>query len=181
MTSPGSPFAYVGGQDGKIRVFSMDLATSELSPRGSTEAGDYPSFLTVAPSKRHLYAVNEPGDALASFAIDPSTGALTFLNRVPCPGGPCYVSTDQSGRYVFSASYDGGTACVYPVKKDGSLEPAAQTLEPGPCAHCIVTDPSNRFVFVPCLGSDRILQYLFDASVGRLTPNTVPFVATAKG
>jgi 6-phosphogluconolactonase len=179
MTTSKAHVAYLGARDG-IHVYAHDPETSALTPLSSTEAGSYPSFLTVAPDRRHLYAVNEPGDALASFAIGEG-GSLSLSNRVACPGGPCYVATDRTGHFVFAASYDGGTAYVFPVLADGSLGPARQTLEPGPCAHCIVTDPSNRFAFTACLGSDRIVQYVFDAKAGELTPNEVPFVATAKG
>jgi 6-phosphogluconolactonase len=39
-------------------------------------------------------------------------------------------------------------------------------------AHSIRTDESNRFVFVPTLGSDEIFQFTFDAKTGRLASNT---------
>jgi 6-phosphogluconolactonase len=45
----------------------------------------------------------------------------------------------------------------------------------------ILTDPSNRFAFVPCLGSDYVAQYVFDATKGTLTPNNPPTLKTAAG
>jgi len=41
-----------------------------------------------------------------------------------------------------------------------------------------VTEPAGRFLFVPCLGGDAILQYEFDGRAGRLTPNRVASVVT---
>ena len=35
-----------------------------------------------------------------------------------------------------------------------------------------MADPSNKFVFVPCLGSDYVAQFTFNAAIGTLTPNT---------
>jgi 6-phosphogluconolactonase len=177
----GKGHVYVGGGDGKIRRYALDPETSALTLQTSTEAGDYPSFLAVAPDKKHLYAVNEPGEALASFAIDSATGDLAFLNRVPCPGGPCHVAVDSSGGFVLAASYGGGLVHVFPVEPDGSLRRPSQTLEPGPCAHCIVTDPSNQFAFSACLGSDRIVQFTRDAATGALSPNAKPSIATNRG
>ena len=45
----------------------------------------------------------------------------------------------------------------------------------------ILPDPSNRFVFVPCLGANYVAQFLFDATTGTLTPNAVPHVNAASG
>ena len=41
----------------------------------------------------------------------------------------------------------------------------------GPHPHSIVASPDNRFVYVPDLGTDRIVAYDFDAQSGNLTPN----------
>ena len=41
-------------------------------------------------------------------------------------------------------------------------------------AHSIITDGTNRFVFVPHLGTDQIFQFRFDATTGKLTANTPP-------
>jgi 6-phosphogluconolactonase len=43
-------------------------------------------------------------------------------------------------------------------------------------------DPSNRFVLVPCKGSDYVAEFVFDAATGMLSPNAAaPTVATAPG
>jgi len=46
-------------------------------------------------------------------------------------------------------------------------------------AHSILVDASNRFVYVPNLGTDQIFQFVFDAKSGRLASNT-PAVAQMK-
>src|SRR5207245_1532520 len=48
-------------------------------------------------------------------------------------------------------------------------------------AHSIITDNTNRFVFVPHLGTDQIFQFRFDAKTGRLTANTPPLVQMKAG
>ena len=45
----------------------------------------------------------------------------------------------------------------------------------------ILPDPSNHFVFVPCLGADYVAQFVFDDTTGKLTPNAVATVAAATG
>jgi 6-phosphogluconolactonase len=48
-------------------------------------------------------------------------------------------------------------------------------------AHAIITDRSNRFVFVPHLGTDQIFQFVFDEKSGRLTANTPPVLQLKAG
>ncbi len=48
-------------------------------------------------------------------------------------------------------------------------------------AHCILTDPLNRFVLHTSLGADLIYQQKFDARTGRLSPNDPPTVAARAG
>ena len=48
-------------------------------------------------------------------------------------------------------------------------------------AHAIITDRTNRYVFVPHLGTDQIFQFRFDAATGKLTANTPPIVQLKAG
>jgi len=48
-------------------------------------------------------------------------------------------------------------------------------------AHAIRTDNTNRFVFVPHLGTDQVFQFLFDEKSGRLTANTPPVAQLKDG
>jgi 6-phosphogluconolactonase len=48
-------------------------------------------------------------------------------------------------------------------------------------AHAIITDNTNRYVYVPHLGTDQIFQFVFDARTGRLTANTPPVVQLKAG
>ena len=92
---------------------------------GSTPAfGSSPSFLAVNRSVTNLYAVDEntPG-RVGAYAIDPSTGALTFLNAVASGGDvPAFVTVDATGQWVLVANYGDGTVSVLPVQNGGALE-----------------------------------------------------------
>jgi 6-phosphogluconolactonase len=159
-----------------------------------------PSFLALHPSRRYLYAVNavpeidgHPGGAVSAFAIDPATGALTFLNRQSSHGaGPCHVSVEHTGRFVLAANYGGGSVVMFPVQSDGSLAAASDFVQhtgssvnprrqEGPHAHSITPDPANRFALACDLGLDNVLVYRLDLEAGRLIPNDPPFVRTHPG
>ena len=179
--APGTAIVYVGGAT--ISIFALDLATGALTPRG-TAAASSPSFLAVNPGKTTLYAVEEQATGrVGAFSIARSganLGALTPLGSVASGGqGPTHVSVDRSGRWVLVANYGSGTVAVLPVQAGGGLAAAVDTESPGANAHLITVDPGNRFAFVPCLGSDRVAQFAFDANTGQLTANPVPALATA--
>jgi 6-phosphogluconolactonase len=68
------------------------------------------------------------------------------------------------------------------LKPDGVVGDTLQSVATAPNAHCVVVDPSNRFVLNASLGGDVIHQHVFDASTGTLSPNNPPTVAVkAKG
>jgi 6-phosphogluconolactonase len=70
---------------------------------------------------------------------------------------------------------------VNPVGADGRVGAPQQVIPTARNAHAIITDRSNRYVFVPHLGTDQVFQFRFDEKTGRLEANTPPVVQLAKG
>ena len=139
--------------------------------------------LAVSPDRKYLYASlrSEPYSA-SSFAIDPDDGKLTLLKTVPLADNMAYLSTDRTGRYLLAASYFGNKISVNSIDPAGAVDPRPLAVLPtGRNAHAIATDPSNRFLFVTNLGDDAILQYRFDETTGRVTPNEPPAVRARTG
>jgi 6-phosphogluconolactonase len=62
------------------------------------------------------------------------------------------------------------------VARDGKVSEPIQVIPTGRNAHAIITDRTNRYVFVPHLGTDQIFQFRLDAKTGKLTANTPPVV-----
>lgn len=179
---PGVPFAYVGGADGKITIYRFDRTERTLTLSTTVNAGSYPSFLTVDPTHRFLYAVLEASGQVAAFAIDRKTGGLTPLNQVDSGGGaPTHVAVDRSGRWVMVANYNGGSVRVFPIQDDGKLGSPSATTMPGTNPHLILTDRTNAIAYVPCKGSDRVVAYAFDDATGSLTPASGGNFSTAPG
>ncbi len=166
-----------------LYLLSMDKRSGKLRRIGSVDAGPNPSFLAIHPNRRVLYAVNElEKGGVRAFAIAKDTGALTRLNEQPSEGGaPCYVSVDRSGSVVLVANYAAGSIALLPVGANGALDLAAQVVQhtgtgpnaerqAAPHAHCILTDPSNRFVLAADLGADRVFVYRLDLDGKSLRP-----------
>jgi 6-phosphogluconolactonase len=175
-------FVYVGKDDDEIAIYRLDGATGSLTKVGSAVGGRHPSFLAFAPSKRFAYVVNEFSHEVAAFTVDPASGALTLLNRVSSLGTePAYVRVDRTGLWVLAANYRTGPVAVYPVGPDGSLGQPSDAKVTGVHPHAVVLDRSNRFAFVPNLGSHTISQFRFDSERGQLTPNSPSEIAMPPG
>ena len=165
---------YVGTYTESIHLVRMDRRSGELLRVGAVSAGANPSFLTIHPNGRVLYAVNElDKGAVTASTIERATGLLTRLNEQPTEGGaPCYVSADRSGRALLVANYAGGNVALLPIEANGALAPAHVVQHTGkgpnaerqeaPHAHCIIPDPSNRFALAADLGADRVFVYRLD-------------------
>jgi 6-phosphogluconolactonase len=183
---------YTGGPSKGIYSFRLQPSTGKLTPAGLAAETSNPSFLAVHPNQRFLYAANENRDGMvSSFAIDPATGSLKLLNSVSSKGsGPCHVSVDKTGRFLFVANYNDGTTAAFKIEPDGALTEAtamythagkgATQRQTGPHAHMAAVSPDNRFVWVADLGIDRLVSYKFDAEKG-MVPNDPPSVPITGG
>ena len=175
-------------------------ALTPLGDAGLVAETENPSFLAVHPNQRFLYAVNEvsryegrEAGSVSAFSIDRATGTLTLLNRVSSRGGgPCHLSIDASGKWLFVANYGGGSVAAFPIGADGKLGDASsffqhtgssvnKARQAGPHGHAVVVSPDNRFVLAADLGLDRVLTYRIDPSAGGLAPADPPFSTIAPG
>jgi len=172
-------FVYVSNaEDADIDGYTMDTSSGALTPIGKTKAGMLVMPMTISPDKHYLYAVVRSLPLrVVTYAIDPSTGALSEKGTAPLPESMAYLSTDNTGHYLFSASYGGSQVAVNPVDADGIARAAAiQVIPTGKNAHSIRVDRTNRFVYASNLGDNQVLEFLFDAKTGKLTPNDPPLL-----
>lgn len=198
-SAPDGRLVYVGtGSDDAsegIYTLRFDSTTGALRQVQEVTPLLNPTFLTLSPDGAHLYSVRETTDSATvhSFAVDPSTGALTSANSVLARGGaPCYVSLDQSGQWVLTANYVGGNVALFPVQEDGALGEARQVVQhtgsgadpnrqSASHAHSFQVDPQNQYALAANLGTDEVRIYPFDAQQGRLDTSDVRVVEPPPG
>ena len=180
--SPAATFVYVSNAgDGDIGMYSLQSDGSlQLGSRYKAEKVVGP--MTVSPDKRFLVAAvrSKPFSAY-TYGIDRATGALTLVGTGPLADSFPYIYHDRTGRFLLGASYGGHMVSVNPVGADGRVGNPIQTIPTARNAHAIRTDNTNRFVFVPHLGTDQMFQFLFDPKSGRLTANTPPVLQLKAG
>lgn len=186
---------YTTGKSEGIYVYKFNSSTGEATPLSIAKGVQNPSFLELSPSGNFLYAINakQPGE-VTSFAFDRSSGSLRFLNKQPSGGdNPCYVSVNGTGKWVMAGNYSGGNFSALPVQPDGSLGPPAQVInhtgksvnpnrQEKPHVHAVVFSPDQRFVYVPDLGTDKVMIYNFKANASLpLSDASQSFVKTKGG
>ncbi len=185
-------YTNTAGASKGVYLYDLDLTTGALTDTGLTAMTPNPSFLALAPNRRHLYAVNEIQNyggkmtgSVTAFAIDPKTGALAELNTQASQGtDPCHIRVDAGGKNALVANYSSGSVAVLPIQADGKLAPysavaqhsgssADKSRQEGPHAHSIYTDASGKFVLACDLGTDKVYVSHYDAKNGTLKPNEI--------
>ncbi len=189
---------YTTGKSKGIYVYKFNSVNGELQWVGNTDSCTNPSFLSVSPDGRYLYAVNETGreqpGRVSAFSFDKTTGKLQFLNQQVSGGDdPCFITTHSTGKWIVVGNYSGGNLSVFPVAADGSIKPYAQMIQHkgnGPNkerqatahVHSTFFSPDFQYILAPDLGTDKIMTYRFNATSAKtLTPAAVPFSASAPG
>jgi len=175
-------FVYVSNaEDGDIGTYTL-LPDGTLRPGAKIEAGKPVMPLSVSPDRRFLFAaVRSKPFTVITFAVDPKSGALSRRSSAALAESFPYIRVDKTGRFLLGASYGGNLISVNAIGKDGAVSDPKQVIPTARNAHSIITDNTNRFVFVPHLGTDQIFQFRFDARTGRLTANTPPVVQMKAG
>ncbi len=175
-------FVYVSNaEDGDIGMYTLQ-ADGSLQPGQRFKAAKLVMPMTVSPDKRFLVAAvrSKPFQAY-SYGIDKSSGALNVVGTATLAESYPYVAFDRSGRYLLGASYGANQVGVNPVAADGRVGEPLQVIPTARNAHSIRADNTNRFVFVPHLGTDQVFQFLFDEKTGHLTANTPPVLQLKSG
>ncbi len=165
-----------GGKSESRGIYQTDfnLETGALGvPKLVAEYGN-PGFLALHPSKPVLLAVGKPStpfddgsDSVAAFSIG-EDHSLRFLGEASSGGrGACHLAVDATARIVAVANYGDGRIAQVSLNRQGVPERVLHSVkntgkgpnaarQEGPHAHGVYFDRSNRFLFVPDLGLDRV-------------------------
>lgn len=197
VASAGECWVYFGTYTGKgdkdskgIYRSKFDDATGKLSvPELAAEMGS-PSFVTIHPNKKFLYAVGEgqgkDGGAVVAFALDAKTGALKKLNEDKSGGpGPCHIVISPKGDFAAIANYGGGSTCVFAVEADGKLGKRLGFVQhkgegKAPHGHCCAFNAAGDHLYTVDLGLDRVKVFHVSAKKG-VEEDTEEDVTTPKG
>ncbi len=173
-----------------VYVYRMDASTGQLSYQTMIPGLPNVSYMTVQPRSGLIYAVSEteefdgnPGGGVSVISWDVS-GTFHVLDQQSSGGAnPAYISIDHSGRFALVANYKSGTLALLPIEADGRLSAPSHVIQhvgssadpqrqKGAHPHCVIPDPTNRFVLAADLGADKIFIYHLDLEEGKLHNHT---------
>ncbi|MDU2941768.1 MAG: 6-phosphogluconolactonase [Enterobacteriaceae bacterium] len=164
---------------------SQQIHVWSLNPEGTltlVQVVDVPGQvqpMVVSPDKRYLYVGVRPEFRVLAYRIAPDNGALTFAAEAPLPGSPTHISTDHSGRFIFSASYNAGSVGVVRLQEGLPVETVG-VVEGLEGCHSANISPDNRTLWVPALKQDRICLFTLSDD-GKLVAQTPEDVKTVEG
>ena len=189
----------VPGKGKGIHVLELDTESGALGEVLPPQETPNPSFLTIHPNGKTLYAVNELkeyqgqfGGSVSAFAIEEG-GALRYLNTQPTLGqDPCHLSVSPGGQHLVIANFMSGSVCVYALLEGGELgertdfiqhegSSVLKARQAGPHAHAALFDPRGGYVLIPDLGKDQVVVYKLDDQTGKLLPAPCPAFTCAPG
>lgn len=194
---------YVGGYtleefnaSGKgIYTCSLNTESGEMTLENIFENSINPSYITIHPNGKYLYAANEIGDKtpgyVSSFRIK-EDGQLEFINEKYTGGDyPCYISITPDEKYLLAANYGGGSVSVFPLLENGEIDNKSSLVKhsgKGPfeerqeAAHAHYFGPgiNDSTAFAIDLGTDRIFHYRIKSN-GRLSVPSATKVTEGTG
>ena len=200
--------------DGSLTQVSRTGAEFDNLNAGFLAVSPNGRYLYSTNEVKNLNGEIGAGGGVLSFAINQDNGSITHMNTQPSMGvNPAYITIDATGSRVLASNhgnydavvtvvdnngvpeikkvYDDGTVSMFPVRADGTLEPASDvavlerltSVDPvsqqSPHAHSVNFDPSNRFVIVCDKGADRL--YTFRVEPGSRTFEDGKAFPTAPG
>lgn len=181
-----------------IYVYQLDTVSGKLSKTITINGILNPSFLTLSPTGKYLFACTESktpnAGSVSSFAFNSKDEKLTFINSQKSGGeNPVYLTVHKNGKWLVNGNYTEGSVSVYPISEDGTISPSVQNFQFSEGSineerqdrshiHSTVFSPNFDYIFLPDLGADKIRTYKFDNE--KSTPleiAEVPFTKTTLG
>lgn len=178
LVHPLGQHVYVfDGPNGAIHHYSFVAASSLLTFVG-TETVNGLYAIAMEPTGTYLYATSYEDRTVTTFAINPTTGALTLAaypaTVLGTQDSEMELTADPTGTFLFVGHKLDGVVVAYRINStDGQLtfveseSTAAPPLTPGPTA--LKVDPTGQFLYA-VLNDRTILAYTINPTTGALTP-----------
>jgi len=159
-----------------IKIYDVDIKNGRLTEKAEVEITNS-SYLTISHNRKYLYSITDFG--VESYKIE-EDGSLTVLNTAPINGmRGCYLSTDFTDRYLFTAGYHDGKITVLRLNEDGSvgaitdeiyLKGLGSIAERNfrPHVNCVKMTRDNHYLLAADLGMDHVNVYRMDMQSGKL-------------
>ncbi|MEO6902021.1 MAG: lactonase family protein [Bacteroidia bacterium] len=160
-----------------LYVYSLDTLTGTLSKISTNNSVFNPTYFTLSPNGKFLYACTESqtknAGSVSSYEFNAEKGMLTFLNSQKSGGeNPVYLAVNKSGKWLVNGNYTEGSISVYSLSEDGKINPITQIFQftegsinpkrqDRAHIHSVIFSPEQDYIFFPDLGADKIRFFQF--------------------
>ncbi len=175
MASGGYVYFSVSGEN-RIAVYEQDAQSGRLDFSSDIKTDGSPKALALSPDGQSIFTTLLNDGGLASFRVDPASGALTHLSRSPVAAHGSFLQVDRSGQFLLSSYYGTGKVMVHAIDGGRLGRAPLQAIETDERAHSIIVDPSNRYAFVSHTRPNAIHQFRLDLEKGQLLPGEEPIL-----
>ena len=166
----------------RVMIYRFDSATGKLTPGKQASAelqqGAGPRHLTLHPSGKYLYVINELDSTMSAFKYNAPTGTLVHIETVSTLpsdfSGVSYcadVHVSASGRFLYGSNRGHNSIVVFEIdQRTGKLKLLEHVSTEGNWPRNFTIDPSGRFLLVANQRSDNVVSFSIDPGTGRLKP-----------
>lgn len=193
---PTGRFAYVANNgDASVSAYLIDpssgvlsrvTCTAACSTSGNFMAGLSPSSVTIDPSGKFAYVVNDAGSSVSVFSISAADGSLTSAWTKTTAAGPKSITIDPTGKFAYVAvssgnkvegySIDAGTGALTFIDMDTVTVGPQSITTGGTGPKSVTVDISGNYLYVVNDGGG-----IASASVSAFSINTTTGVLTSLG
>ncbi|MCD8013820.1 MAG: lactonase family protein [Lachnospiraceae bacterium] len=174
--------AYVGtythGSSIGIHIYDLDVEAGYMTEREVIPVNNA-SHMTKSYNGKYLYSIADEGVEVLKILPD---GGLSSINKVGIDGmRGCYLSTDQSGRFLFVGGYHDAKVTVVHTHKTGRLGSVMDgVFHKGlglgsvagrnflPHVTCVIPTPDGKYLCAVDNGIDQVKIYDVNAKTGKL-------------
>jgi 6-phosphogluconolactonase (cycloisomerase 2 family) len=133
-----------------------------------------PSYLTLSPDEKFVYAVGEnekESSAVYALSFNKKHGQLSIIDtRLTLAESPCYITIHSNGKDLHTANYGGGSITSFQVDSEGLLGSATwvtqfngngpdSVRQQGSHVHSVRYSPDGLYLFATDLGTDKMYRF----------------------
>jgi YVTN family beta-propeller protein len=186
-TDPMGNFLYVANSgSGTVSVLRINASSGALATvTGSPfAAGRGATSIAIDATGTFAYVANAVAATISEYSIDASTGALSAISTSPlaAPASPTSLTADSASGHLYvtdTSSTDGVAA--FAIDATSGVLALSGTTQTGTDPVDVAIDPSNRFVYIVCNGTNDVYVYSIAAASGALTPAAPAFISAGAG
>ena len=169
----------------KVMIYRFDRARGKLTPAkqpfAELKAGAGPRHLSLHPTGKFLYVINELDSTMSAFKYNEREGTLTMIETVSTLpndfSGTSYcadVHVSPSGQFLYGSNRGHNSIVVFQIdQRTGKLTLVEHVSTEGNWPRNFTIDPSGRFLLVANQRSDNVVVFSIDPETGRLKPTGV--------